>query len=199
MGIACMLLGMAPSLSGEDYTCTSTSKVSHIHEVPPCSGTQLNTKLPALHPPGGANRVSPCGSQHCAELPMEHLLFGTNHVLAQIACCDQLLAYLGRYAPAAEEAATSAVSQSVEAPEGMKVVKKKGAEEELDSWYGGLGGAKGGKAKGGKKGRAGPATSAKPKDTRINFSPEIYQGFSKVKVSLACRVALQLNKVEPGL
>ena len=126
---------------------------------------------------------------------MERFLSEKNHVLAQIACCDQLLAYLGRYAPAAEEAATSAVSQSVEAPEGMKVLKKKGTEEELDSWYGGLGGAKGGKAKGGKKGRAGPTTGAKPKDTRINFSPEIYQGFSKVKVSMTWRLALRLKKL----
>ena len=77
------------------------------------------------------------------------------------------------------------MSQSVEAPEGMKVLKKKGTEEELDSWFGGLGAGKGGKARG-KKGRAGVpgAGASKPKDTKLNFSPEIYQGFSKVKVGV---------------
>ena len=99
----------------------------------------------------------------------------------QIACCDQLLAFLARYAPAAQEATTSAISQSVEAPEGMKVLKKKGTEEELDSWFGGLGASKGGKGRG-KKSRSNSSDGSKPKDTKLNFSPEIYQGFSKVKV-----------------
>ena len=123
-----------------------------------------------------------------------------HHVRLQIACCDQLLAFLSRYAPAAQEATTSAVSQSVEAPEGMKVVKKKGTEEELDKMFTGLGAGKGGKSKG-KKGRAGPGSSdgAKPKDTKLNFSPEIYQGFSKVKVrDVAVLVAAVMHGQESG-
>ncbi len=108
----------------------------------------------------------------------------------QIACCDQLLAFLGRYAPAAQEAATSAVSQSVQAPEGMKVLKKKGTEEELDSMFTGLGGGKGGKGRG-KKSRNSSSDGSKPKDTKLNFSPEIYQGFSKVKVCAVGHFFLQ--------
>ena len=44
----------------------------------------------------------------------------------QVTLCEQLTSYLGKFKPAAQSRAATASSASVDAPQGMQVLKKKG-------------------------------------------------------------------------
>lgn len=97
----------------------------------------------------------------------------------EVMLCDQLLNYLRKF-QTSQQAEVKAAVQSLDAPEGMVVVKKKKENQELDSWFAGLGG----KGKG--KGKKGKAESKKEGtgEAKITHSLDILDAFSRLKVEV---------------
>ena len=129
----------------------------------------------------------------CSLVPYAADLFLSNvatlvAVLLQIVLCDQMASYLTGFLPkasAAPEAAAASSSSAAAAPEaGMKLVKKKGEDEEVDAMFTGLGGKKGAKGKGAKKAAK---KAEEKKDTslaKLPHSIDTLSAFSKLKVEV---------------
>mmetsp|Transcript_14269 Transcript_14269/g.40434 ORF Transcript_14269/g.40434 Transcript_14269/m.40434 type:complete len:506 (-) Transcript_14269:156-1673(-) len=100
----------------------------------------------------------------------------------EIILCDQLATYLSGLLPKAAAAAESSPAAPAAAPEaGMKLVKKKGEDEELEAMFAGLGSK--GKGKGAKKSKK--IDKKEEKDSaRIQHSIDTLSSFSKLKVEV---------------
>ena len=110
----------------------------------------------------------------------------TSLVCPQIVLCDQLVAYLQALKPkeGISPATNDVQAATAAAPEaGMKLVKRKGEDEEMEAMFAGLGGKS--KGKGARKGKKGDKKDDKePSSARIQHSIETLSSFSKLHVDV---------------
>lgn len=98
----------------------------------------------------------------------------------ELLLCDQLVNFLSGMLPKEAKVEVAEVAVTLAAPgEGMKLLKKKGDDDDLEAMYG-----LSSKGKGGKKGKKPAEKEAKPSVVNMQFTLDILSAFSKLKVEV---------------